>query len=837
MEEVGPPFPDQMKSELDMDIEVPKDEGSSEEPPVLRKRNYFAFLDDEVDVSPAPSDQPIYLDEPSWFLKPTSQLKRETDGFQLTRMIPIFLSMITEYLNAQDIFQLWLTGDVNLRLLLGAYGGVNTLNMRFEEERNLLAPFGFAGCFAQLRHLKLRQIHSNAFFYRKLDPYSDLASLPRTLVSLTITSRQVLDLFFNRHELALTVSVDEETAPSRDSNPPNFIITDYKRPGPDASKIFYDLDELFPNLESLELEGEVRDYNGPSHTQKPVSFFRRVAQHLPRDHQSKLIFKHRHWDDEAEVSVEVEEDSSVEDAFVKALPRSLTKLRLDMEWYWHTLMLENLPPSLSDLTLFAILSIDPETGEMDDQTADYGRDELSILATTELLGSTQAKTAEKKWSTPLSEVPMLPDGLTRLVIRRELSRGATSALMERLPAGLRTLSIAGGAVLVKTAHLENLPSELQTLKVHFWNHFDLYRVISYLPRHLTSLRLGYNSHHLNDSVPTILREISWPNTLVKLKMAISCLARLEMLFHSLADLHYLDHLGLNYGGLNDGMQSEGSLFPKKMVALPFSLRTMVLDGTGIHPRDYQFLPKGLTHLEATTDYSISGGANLVFDDKVLPPGLRKLKIWGRTTSHQSIPNIFALHTPHLESMEIQLLKSHARGPEYDWTSHISPRFSHLTNLRIWTHISPPDSFSSHLPRTLTRLDYRGCTDRLFNTAELPRSIRSLHVTLTILSTDFSHLPPSLMSLRCRWMKIARKRKANGEPPNEASSTAPQLPRSLTRLSLSGAHEWDHKAFSNLPPALADIYKKVKDTMHAADVFSIPPRASYKSCWHSDTLDE
>jgi hypothetical protein len=834
VEEVVPPFPEVMNFELTIDKEAPKDEGSDEEPPVLRKRNYFAFLDDEVDVPPSSSDEPFHLDQFSWFLKPKSQLKRKQDGFQLTQMAPVFLSMITEYLSAQDIFQLWLTGDVNLRLLLGAYGGVNTLNMHFDEERNILAPFGFAGCFAKLHHLNLRQMHYYALFYRKLDTYSDLTSLPRTLVSLTITSREVLDLFFNRHELALTVSVDEEMAPSRDSKPLDFIITDYKRPGPDASKIFYNLDELFPNLKILELEVEADDYHGVS-TEKAVSFSRRVAQHLPRDYQPKLFLKRSKWDDELEDSVDVEEDSSIEEAFVNALPRSLTKMRLDFECHWHTLMLENLPPSLSDLTLYAIVTVDPETGELDDDSADYDSDEMSVLATTEFMGPVQAKTAEKKWSTPLSEAPMLPDFLTRLTIRRELSLRATSALIERLPAGLQTLIIAGDAVLFKTAHVENLPSELQTLKVRFWNHFDIYRVISYLPRHLTSLSLGCDSYGLDSSAPTKLREISWPITLVRLKMAIHFSAGLEMLFNSLADLHHLDYLYLNYDGQTGGIHSEDSVFPKKMVALPISLRSLILDNTGIHPRDYQFLPKGLTHLEVTSDYSRSGRADLVFDHKVLPPALRKLKIWGRCNSRQSLPNIFALHTPHLESLEIQLIKPHARAQEYDWTSHISPRFSHLTNLRIWTQISPPNSLSSHLPRSLTRLDYRGSTARLLNIAELPRGIRSLHVTLTILSTDFSHLPPSLISLRCRWGKLARKRKGKAKAaPNEALSTASQLPRSLTRLSLSGAHAWDYKAFSNLPPALAAIYKKENATTTSGDVFSIPPRASYKSCWFTDS---
>lgn len=164
------------------------------------------------------------------------------------------LSLISEYISPQDLFVLWLTGSKPIQGLLGPYGNIRSIELELMQFATVRPPFSFFGHFTQLTTFKLSSGIPFRAFVRANNRTTDITTLPKTLTSLSLMAPNALEMLYNREILDVDTSKVNTSAYQRYKRGELEVIEEYKLREPSTkSRLFYNLNEVFPNLRSLEI--------------------------------------------------------------------------------------------------------------------------------------------------------------------------------------------------------------------------------------------------------------------------------------------------------------------------------------------------------------------------------------------------------------------------------------------------------------------------------------------------------------------------------------------------------------------------------------------------------
>lgn len=274
----------------------------------------------------------------------------------------LFTPLITIY----DVYALWITGSKPLQLLLGPFGAIQHADIPICVPSVVRAPFGFFGHFSQLKSLCLSTGISRTPLSRMNAQSTDLSALPKSLTSLSIQAPNVLELLYDRSQLSLITSEARLSAYQAEISGSFSIIRRYKlNPTNDRLRVFYDLDELFPKLSSLELRevptskiAEDDDAMFGAHSCLPADFPELVVRHFMDDESRQRTYPSlappKHTSDHHSDLIA---DDWLQVQLLKSLPKSLSKLVAILARNWEVGTLSHyLPPTVTDLYVRALSS-------------------------------------------------------------------------------------------------------------------------------------------------------------------------------------------------------------------------------------------------------------------------------------------------------------------------------------------------------------------------------------------------------------------------------------------------------------------------------------------------
>lgn len=275
--------------------------------------------------------------------------------------------LITSRISIYDIFTLWLTGVSSFRILIGSYGAIKSVDLEITRASVIRAPFGFFGAFSHLTSFRLSTGIAAKPLFRVDAHYTDLSALPKSLTHLSLQAPNVLELLFDRSKLSIVSTPVRLSAYQLERRPHFSAIRSYKVNNLNgSSRLFYNLNELFPHLDSLEL----REASVSTMDEDEDRMFG-VKSTLPAD-TCPGHFNRYFLDDRGEEQVypslippshyyEQPFESNAEEwlhvQLLKALPKSLSKLvaLLAREWEASTLS-EYLPSTITDLYVRSMTS-------------------------------------------------------------------------------------------------------------------------------------------------------------------------------------------------------------------------------------------------------------------------------------------------------------------------------------------------------------------------------------------------------------------------------------------------------------------------------------------------
>lgn len=734
-----------------------------------------------------------------------SQPSAEKNVSRITNLPRVFLELVLPFVDVYDIFSLWTTGDIRLRKLLGDDGAVKTAKLNLQFQRKIAVPFEFFCSLRGLSTLHVGYHDPTIAFYRYYTETCDLSALPPTLTDLKFQCLNPLELFYNRHSLALTIEDIPKANGSSISRPCKFYISKYRRIGADFSKIFYDLDQLFPNLKSLALHSIVPDHRAMFNHHYPTfpEYHSRVLKSDIRKYSTPLVYH----DYDSELKTVVEHDLSFSEAFIRSLPRQLAKLKLAFSWSWHYQTLTYLPETIEDLRLHAVVPATERKGLSKDKPK-FSQSELDSLRTSQLLDPNKRPLAPS--DIDLSVYPNLPLSLRKLTIYSELSQKDTLMLLQRIPASLERLKHSGDTILLRDDNISLLPPNLQSLKLDLKHHYDICRVPAFLPRQLTSLCIKPSRIESPQGLID-LKEIQWPKTLTHLEFPVC--GRQPLLVWSLSTMHHLQYLRLD--GVSETLEFEGN--QHFWVSAP--LKSLILVNCVFSEKDATWLPPSLTRfvkLHATWPEV----HNPMISSLSLPSSLTCLS-FSCCQSHEAFDRTMVLLKHHPATLVTLKIVMHRvlcpPEPPFGKTQPplgnafakaISKRGnlekkSLLTTFHLHTQQSPPALLYSLLPPSLTELSLR----TLVNIEPLESvplrdidcpNLKTLQVFPCLDDLNFEYLPQGLTFLEARLQTT---------PSLSPVQYASLLPKSLTRLRLSSPAagvSWGNEVVPHLPRPLVEL---------------------------------
>ena len=798
----------------------------------------FHFPNVQEDFPIVPGVHPLVDHPPMCAIRPCLLLNRlPVDIFRL----------VSRLLHGHDIILLWMTGNRYLRLLMDTYGGVEALDIEFHFRGAIGAPFGFGGYFSKLHTFILKPTSPNIRLSRYIEgTATDLCALPASLTHLSITGSNCFAMMMNREELALRLSSRSYTVPhAQEVLGARLEISGYQRPTPDASRIFYPLYKLFPNLNTLILRSSNGDTDGDEAQWIPT-LETRVSQHLNPDgspmgdeeyiknttFRRKRSFGEEDYNDNLDAPEEFPANLSLELAFFQSLPPSLTKLDLNFIWKWSYLSIAQLPPSVTDISLNALHFIrqrpfriykngiqvygikrDIDEDEYQDEEEDVIEYIMVNDASIDLVDYDQpASINEDQYCIPLSHLPALPNTIKRLKLDDTHDEVALAVLLERLPRQLESLDFEHVDDL-NPRQLKSLPKTLTELKLNP-DSTPLADMLLLLPHRLTKIRLRNSSYDATFDSRVDLMQL-WPPSMTELEISVPQ-HRSAAIFNSVSSLplQYLN-ISLDQNDIRLAFVQDTSI-----ASLPQTLKTLKIRDAGLTRTAWRMLPPHLTTLSVLMNSLYSEDSRWVHlmqaDD--LPRSVTKFKCCLSFPAHTLVLPPF--YNRGLKKLCLVIFSPHRNyiPPTTRPGSQLSsgPHF-HLTDLRLDGRSVVTREFTKQLPRTLTRLKIRNSRQHLLGTALLPQSLQTLSVSCGLFVKDIKHLPRGLTHLKFTYRE------------NINFSNHNRVEKSLKNAAL---------AVSSLPPSLVVLIMKTPDIIFGDEVAHLfPPMLSRLEITSFEVSDE
>lgn len=178
--------------------------------------------------------------------------KGEVRRLTLSSLPVDVLRALVPLISSYDLYALWATGQLVIRALLGPYGAVQRIKLDLSSLSIVRVPFEFCGAFSRLQDLEIMTGISKNPLLRSSSRSTDLATLPNGLTRLSLQAPNVLELLYDRSKLSSVVDPRPHDGYLRPNASTFGALGGYQlKPQKDCLRIFYDLNELFPNLSAL----------------------------------------------------------------------------------------------------------------------------------------------------------------------------------------------------------------------------------------------------------------------------------------------------------------------------------------------------------------------------------------------------------------------------------------------------------------------------------------------------------------------------------------------------------------------------------------------------------